>query len=226
MTFCPGCLDPATLTGTFWYKHQFHSHLCLITCSRAKEASFPPLPGLHLSPAPILFPEISLELATFTWPHQVNLFKILHPRALNLSRPWAFLSFQAFSRRRHISISILSTRMVQGPGADLSLLWASPAWPWGLQTGVVFGDQMESVNWRLALAIRLYTDWIVSRSSSWPSAPRGRSSGWRSGMRHAVLRENWQNRSSDSWILSGDVMPLLGSRKALKSFMVTPAPSD
>lgn len=151
MTFCPGCLDPATLTGTFWYKHQFHSHLCLITCSREKQASFPPLPGLHLSPAPILFPEISLELAMFTWPHQVNLFKMLHPRALNLSRPWAFLSFQAFSRRRHISISILSTRMVQGPGADLSLLWASPAWPWGLQTGVVFGDQMESVNWRLAL---------------------------------------------------------------------------
>ena len=41
-------------------------------------------------------------------------------------------------------------------------------------------------------------DWIMSPSSCWPSASPERSSGWRSGVRHSVLWENWQNRCSDN----------------------------
>ena len=48
------------------------------------------------------------------------------------------------------------------------------------------------------------------------------SSGWRPGMRHSVLRENWQNRSSDRYsqelILWARFLYLLLSRKALKPF--------
>ena len=45
-------------------------------------------------------------------------------------------------------------------------------------------------------------------------------------MRHSVLQENWQDRSSDSQILSeadfmSPILVFLISRKALKSFMVT-----
>ena len=45
-------------------------------------------------------------------------------------------------------------------------------------------------------------------------------------MRHSVLQENWQDRSSDSQILleadfMSPILVFLISRKALKSFMVT-----
>ena len=72
------------------------------------------------------------------------------------------------------------------------------------------------VNWRLALAVC-----IGSHSSCRPSG----CSAWRSGLRHSVLWENWQNRSRIvryfQEILWGQFLHLLVSRKALKSFTGT-----
>ena len=49
---------------------------------------------------------------------------------------------------------------------------------WGLGTRIT----NTYTNWRLALAICLYMDWIMSHCSCWPSTPPERSSGWRSGV--------------------------------------------
>ena len=88
------------------------------------------------------------------------------------------------------------------------------------------------VNWRLALAIHLYMGWIMSHCSCWHSGPPERSSGWRSGVRHSVLWENWQNRPLDSEVFSGEIfyepgffhLPRL--RKALKLLAKISAPCD
>ena len=48
--------------------------------------------------------------------------------------------------------------------------------------------------------------------------PPARGSGWRAGGRRSVLWENWQPRSADGWIFSGDCMsPILASLRIQKS---------
>ena len=71
----------------------------------------------------------------------------------------------------------------------------------------------------------------MSCFNCWPWTHPERSSGWRSGMKHSVLWENWQKRSLDSYfqeaiILWAQFLHLVISRKALKSFMVMSAPCD
>ena len=64
------------------------------------------------------------------------------------------------------------------------------------------------------------------------TAPPQQSSGWKSGVRHSGLWENWKNRSSESQtmfkekILCSQFLHLLISRQTLKSFMVMSAPCD
>ena len=87
------------------------------------------------------------------------------------------------------------------------------------------------MSWRLALGICLYMDWFMSHSNYWPSTPPERSSGWRSGVRHSELWENWWTdlyivRYFQEKILWTQFLHLLITRKALKSFMVMSVPHD
>ena len=76
------------------------------------------------------------------------------------------------------------------------------------------------VNWRLALSVFLYTNWIM-RHFSW-QGEAGDNSDWRLGLRHSGHWENRQKKSSyryfQEWILWAQFLHLL---KSLKYFMVT-----
>ena len=78
----------------------------------------------------------------------------------------------------------------------------------------------SNVNWRLALAICLYKDWIMSCCSCQPSPGPERSAGLRSGVKHSVLWENWQNRFSKRYfqenILWAQLLHLFVFRKNTK----------
>ena len=84
---------------------------------------------------------------------------------------------------------------------------------------------MWTGDWHLPFAstwIESWVKWLLTLNTPW------KSSEWRSGVRHPVLWEKWQNRSSARYfqILWVQFLYLLVSRKALKSFMVTSAPCD